>query len=151
MSPLPLENARRRVPLDRADLRTGIARGWFARHKRSLLATIFWKLRPDHGKTIGQEQLHWQSRVSRNIATCGNQATRQPSGQGPISGQGYLSQAILTSAHIPRFLFFHHFPIRAFHKSTKCRQSTVFLSYIAGFPSFGRVFDPRRPYQHLLF
>jgi len=30
---------------------------------------IFWKLRFDRGKTIGQEQRRWQSVVSRNTAT----------------------------------------------------------------------------------
>ena len=47
------------------------------------------------------------------------------------------------------FSIFHHFPIKAFPELRKSRQSSVFVSYIVSFPSFGRGFDSHRPLQIL--
>jgi hypothetical protein len=39
---------------------------------------------------------------------------------------------------IKSFSIFHYFPIKGFRELRKSRQSSVFFSYIASFPSFGR-------------
>src|SRR5271167_4780192 len=42
------------------------------------------------------------------------------------------------------FSIFQYFPIKAFRELQKSHQSSVFLSYIVSFPSFGRGFDSHR-------
>jgi hypothetical protein len=73
----------------------------------------------DHDCTSAQRLLtRWRDYISQNCCSvsCGTANARRS------------------------FSIFHYFPIKGFLDLRKSRQSSVFLSYIASFPSFGRGF-----------
>jgi hypothetical protein len=77
---------------------------------------------------IAARKAHPDIPTGRRSIFCGRNAMKKRTAPIPFTGKKVV----------------FHFPIKAFRELQKSRQSSVFLSYIVSFPSFGRGFDSHR-------